>query len=238
MATIRFLLFNLLSWCAVVPWTIAVLVTWPFGTQYSFAVARNWTQLVSWLVRNICGLTYRVEGMENLPAEPCVLFIKHSSAFETYMQLILFPRSCWVLKKELLYVPFFGWTLIPLRAIAIDRAKGSTAVNQVIEQGKKRLADGLFVSIFPEGTRVPPGETKRYGKSGTLLAQAAGCPIVPVAHNAGYHWGRRRSSIKPGEVTFVIGKPVDPANRDAREVNADIQNWVESTVARIVSKSG
>jgi len=226
----------MLCWFAVVPWTIGVLVAWPFGSKYSFAVARNWSWLVSRLAQLICGLTWHVEGLENLPDQACVFFLKHSSAFETYMQLVLLPRSCWVLKKELLYVPFFGWTLIPLKAIAIDRSKGSKAVNQVIEQGKQRLAEGIFVSIFPEGTRMPAGETKRYGQSGTLLAQAAGAVIVPIAHNAGYHWPRRGNGIIPGEVSFVIGKPVDPAGRDPREVNSEIQEWVEQAVANIVAR--
>jgi 1-acyl-sn-glycerol-3-phosphate acyltransferase len=235
MATLRFLIFNLLSWCTVVPWTFALLLAWPFGSQYSYMVGRNWAQIVGWLAKYICGLSSRVEGIENFPSDSSVVFLKHSSAFETYMLLTLFPRSCWVLKKELLWVPFFGWTLIPLKAIAIDRSKGSTAVKQVIAQGAERLAEGLNVSVFPEGTRMPAGETKRYGKSGTLLAQATGHRIVPIAHNAGYHWPRRGMAIKPGVITFVVGKPVDPAGRDPGEVNAEIQSWVEAEVARIVA---
>jgi 1-acyl-sn-glycerol-3-phosphate acyltransferase len=236
MLVVRFFLFNIISWITVVFWTLGVLITWPFGHKYSYAVARNWTRLVAWLVEKICGLRYRLEGEEHFPDETCVLFIKHSSAFETYMQLVLFPRNCWVLKRELLWVPFFGWTLIPLKAIAIDRSKGGAAVKQVIEQGTERLQAGINVAVFPEGTRVPAGQTKRYGKSGTLLAQAAGCKIIPVAHNAGYHWGRRGMMIKPGTVTFVVGKPVDPAGRDPRELNEEIQNWVEDTIQRIIAR--
>jgi len=235
MRAVRFLVFNIICWLATVPWALAVLLAWPFGDQYSYAVAKNWTRVVAALAKWICGLRYRVEGMENFPDQACVVLLKHSSAFETYTQLLLFPRSCWVLKRELLWVPFFGWTLIPLKAIAIDRSKGGKAVRQVIEQGKQRLADGINISIFPEGTRMPAGETRRYGQSGTLLAQEANCLIVPVAHNAGYHWPRRGMGIVPGEVTFVVGKPVDPAGRDIRELNAEIQEWVEATVAEIVA---
>ena len=233
--TLRFLVFNLLSWIATVIWAGVVLLVWPFGARYSYAVARSWTVLIAFLARTICGLRYRTVGMENFPDESCVVFLKHSSAFETYMQLVLFPRSCWVLKRELLWVPFFGWTLIPLKAIAIDRSKGGVAVRQVISQGIERLAEGINVSIFPEGTRMPAGETRRYGQSGTLLAQEAGSLIVPVAHNAGYHWPRRGFGIVPGEVTFSVGKPVDPAGRDPREVNQEIQDWIEGEVARIVA---
>ena len=235
--TLRFIVFNMLAWCAVVPWAIGVLLAWPISANYSYAVARSWSQVVGWLVKNICGLKCRVEGIENFPEEPCVVFLKHSSAFETYMMLTLFPRSCWVLKRELLWVPFFGWTLIPLKAIAIDRAKRSAAVTQVIEQGKERLAEGINVSIFPEGTRMAPGTTKRYGKSGTLLAQAANCKIVPIAHNSGYYWPRRAREIVPGEVRFIVGEPVDPQGKDAGLVNQEIQTWVETEIASIVESS-
>jgi 1-acyl-sn-glycerol-3-phosphate acyltransferase len=236
MSFLRFAVFNVLAWVIVVLWTVVLFLVWPFGTRHSYAVSRNWAIVTGWLVQNICGLECRVEGLENFPDDSCVVFLKHSSAYETFMQLKLFPRCCVVLKRELLWVPFFGWTLIPLKAIAIDRSAGPTAVSQVIEQGKERLAEGINVSIFPEGTRMAPGNTKRYGKSGTLLAQAAGCLIVPIAHNAGYHWPRRGFGIKPGCVTFVVGKPVDPRGRDAREVNEQIQQWMEAEVARIVTK--
>jgi 1-acyl-sn-glycerol-3-phosphate acyltransferase len=234
---LRFIVFNTLSWITVIIWATVVLLVAPFGHQYPYAVARNWVRVIRKLLNWICGLRYRVEGKENLPGQPCVLFIKHSSALETFVQIGEFPRACWVLKKELLWVPFFGWALKAMQAIAIDRSAGSVAVKQVVDQGKERLRDGISVTVFPEGTRMPPGETKRYGISGTLLAQESGAPIVPIAHNAGYHWPRRTTGIKPGEVVFVIGKPVTVGDRDLREVNAEIQNWIENEVARIVSLS-
>jgi len=236
MKVLRFLVFNILSWLITIVGTILLFLVWPFGVKYCYAVSRGWAVTLAWLCKVICGLVWRVEGQENFPAKSCVVFLKHSSAFETFIQLELFPRCCVVLKRELLWVPFFGWTLIPLKAIAIDRNAGTTAVNQVIEQGKSRLAEGINVSIFPEGTRMPPGTTRRYGKSGTLLAQIAGCMIVPIAHNAGYFWPRRGFSIKPGCVTFVVGKPIDPRGREAREVNDEIQQWMEAEVARIVAR--
>ena len=235
MRALRFLLFNILSWVGVVLWGLAVFIVTPFGHRYPYAVARSWCRYISFLARTLCGLRYRVVGRENFPDEPNVIFLKHSSAFETYLQIQEFPRACWVLKKELLLVPIFGWSLRAMQAIAIDRSAGSAAVRQVVEQGKDRLSKGIWVSIFPEGTRMPAGETKRYGISGTLLAQEAGVKIIPIAHNAGYHWPRHAKSIKPGEVVFVVGEPVDPAGRDLREVNAEIQDWVESEVAAIVA---
>jgi len=237
MRYLRFVLFNAVSWVTVIVWgTVALLVT-PFGHQYAYAVARNWVGVIRKLLKWICGLSYRVEGKEHFPDQPCVMFIKHSSALETFVQIGEFPRACWVLKKELLWVPFFGWALKALQAIAIDRSAGSVAVKQVVDQGKQRLAQGISVSVFPEGTRMPPGQTKRYGISGTLLAQESGAPILPIAHNAGYHWPRRTKGITPGEVVFVVGQPVIVGDRDLREVNAEIQNWMENEVERIVSQS-
>ncbi len=206
--TLRFLVFNLLSWIATVIWAGVVLLVWPFGAEYSYAVARSWTVLIAFLARTICGLRYRTVGMENFPDESCVVFLKHSSAFETYMQLVLFPRSCWVLKRELLWVPFFGWTLIPLKAIAIDRSKGGVAVRQVISQGIERLAEGINVSIFPEGTRMPAGETRRYGQSGTLLAQEAG-----LSDRAGCPQRRVSLAADGVSASFRVRSPSRSANR-------------------------
>ena len=237
MRFLRFVVFNAVSWITVIIWGTAALLVTPFGHKYPYAVAHNWVGVIRNLLKWICGLSYRVEGKENFPDQACVMFIKHSSALETFVQIGEFPRACWVLKKELLWVPFFGWALKAMQAIAIDRSAGSVAVKQVVEQGKERLTRGISVSVFPEGTRMPPGQTKRYGISGTLLAQESGAPIVPIAHNAGYHWPRRAKGIKPGEVVFVVGQPVTVGSRDLREVNAEIQNWMENEVARIVSQS-
>ncbi len=237
MRFLRFLLFNIVSWITVIIWGTVTLLVTPFGHRYAYAVAHHWVGIIRYFLKGICGLSYRVEGKEHFPDQPCVMFIKHSSALETFVQIGEFPRACWVLKRELLWVPFFGWALKALRAIAIDRSAGSAAVKQVVDQGTQRLAEGICVSVFPEGTRMPPGETKRYGISGTLLAQVSGAYIVPIAHNAGYHWPRRARGIKPGEVVFVVGQPVTVGNRDLREFNAEIQNWMENEVERIVSLS-
>jgi 1-acyl-sn-glycerol-3-phosphate acyltransferase len=233
----RFLLFNLMSWITVVPFALLVLVAWPFGHRFAYIFAKTWAQLVLIMCQYICGLSYRVEGRENIPSGSAVFFVKHSSAFETFSCLALFPRNCWVLKRELLWVPFFGWTLIPLDSIAIDRSKGGAAVTQVVEQGIDRLNRGINVVVFPEGTRVAPGETKRYGVSGTLLAQKSNQLIVPVAHNSGYFWPRRGFGITPGEITVVIGKPIDPTGRDLRELNLEIQNWVEGKIEQMDSSA-
>ncbi len=147
---------------------------------------------------------------------------------------VVFPRQVWVLKRELLWVPVVGWGIRQLHAIAIDRKSGHSAVSQVVAQGRERIAEGDWIIVFPEGTRMPPGETRRYGVSGALLAAETGRLIVPVAHNAGRYWPRRGLLKKPGTIRVVIGEPVVAGGRDVREVNREIQEWIEATVARLM----
>ena len=183
--------------------------------------------------RFLCGLDYAVEGLENIPASPCVFMIKHTTVFETYAQLVLFPQQTWVVKRELLWIPIFGWGLAAMRPIAINRKSGRTAVTQVIEQGKDRLARGISVSIFPEGTRVRSGETKRYGVSGAAVAQVAGVPMIPVAHNAGDFWPRRGLRKRPGLIRVCVGPPISAEARKPKETNLIVQEWIESKMAQI-----
>jgi 1-acyl-sn-glycerol-3-phosphate acyltransferase len=186
-------------------------------------------------LRLICGLDYRVEGLENLPSQPHVMLWKHGSAWETFAQFLIGPPKVLVLKRELILIPFFGWGLKQLHSIAINRSAGASAVNQVVNQGVERLAEGLSVLVFPEGTRMAAGETRKYGVSGSLLAIRAGCPVVPVAHDSGYYWPRRGLLKQRGTIHVVIGKPIDTAGKDAREINAEVQEWIEAQVKRIRS---
>jgi len=227
------LVFTSLMFLSVPPYAMIVVFSRLFGKRAAYATSRAWCAGILWLAKVLCGLDYRVEGIDNLPKEPCVVLIKHSSAYETFAQFLILPRQSWVLKRELIWAPFLGWALAALHPIAINRKAGNSAVEQVIEQGKTRLADGLYVNIFPEGTRMPPGETRRYGLSGTLLAQRDHRLIAPVAHNAGDYWPRRGLRKKRGVVRFVIGPPIDPADRNPREVNAEVQTWVENKVAEL-----
>jgi 1-acyl-sn-glycerol-3-phosphate acyltransferase len=210
-----------------IPFVIVCLFL-PFRRR--FALARAYAATVLWVLKWSCGLTYRVEG-EALPQGCHVAFWKHSSSWETMAMMVVFPRQVWVLKRELIWIPVVGLAVRQLHAIAIDRKAGHSAVAQVVEQGKDRLGEGDWVMIFPEGTRMPAGETRRYGVSGTLLAGETGRLIVPVAHNAGFYWPRRGLMKRPGTVRVVIGPPVAPGERDARQVNQEIQEWVERTVA-------
>jgi 1-acyl-sn-glycerol-3-phosphate acyltransferase len=229
----RSVVFTTLMFISVALYSPFVVAGRLFGKPAAYAVAREWSRCVMWMCKTICGIDYTVEGRENIPSQTGVVLMNHASALETIAQFDLFPRQCWVLKRELMWVPFLGWALAALHSIAINRNAGRTAVRQVIDQGKARLDEGLWVIIFPEGTRMRPGETRRYGVSGTLLAEEAGRLIVPVAHNAGDFWPRRGLRKKPGTVRFCIGPPINPAGRDPREVTTEIQTWIENKVAEI-----
>jgi 1-acyl-sn-glycerol-3-phosphate acyltransferase len=195
-----------------------------------FVLARVWGLVLLWALKWTCRLDYRIEGRENLPEGNHIALWKHSSSWETIAMAVVFPRQVWVLKRELLWIPFVGWGIRQLHAIAIDRKSGSSAVHQVVEQGRQRLGEGDWVIVFPEGTRMAPGQTRKYGVSGTLLARETGHLIVPVAHDAGRYWPRRGLFKKPGRIRVVIGPPISATGADPREVNERAQAWIESTL--------
>jgi 1-acyl-sn-glycerol-3-phosphate acyltransferase len=198
----------------------------PFRAR--FVLAQVWSRVLLTTLRWCCRLDYQVTGQENLPAGNHIALMKHSSSWEAFAQVALLPAQVWVLKRELMWVPALGWSLKLMRAIAVDRGAGGTAVRGVVEQGKRRLAEGEWVVIFPEGTRMPPGQTRRYGVSGALLAVETGKLIVPVAHDAGYYWPRRGLYKKPGTIRVTIGPPIQTAGRDPRDINIEAQNWIEA----------
>jgi 1-acyl-sn-glycerol-3-phosphate acyltransferase len=216
--------FLLWTFCYAIFFVLTSLLL-PFRGR--FALARVYAHSVLVVLRWTCGLDYRVEGRENLPAGNHIALIKHASTWETVAQMVLLPPQVWVLKRELTWLPAFGWSLMLLRSIAVNRGAGGSAVKSVLEQGKARLAEGKWVVIFPEGTRMPPGETRRYGVGGALLAAANGRLIVPVAHDAGYFWPRRGLIKKPGTIRVVIGPPISAVGREPRDVNAEAQEWIE-----------
>lgn len=196
-------------------------------------MARFWAHVLLTLLRWLCRLDYTVEGQENLPRDSGIAFWKHSSTFETIAMAAVFPDQVWILKRELIWIPVVGWGLKQLHAIAIDRGAGSKAVNQVVQQGSERLQEGLWIMVFPEGTRMPPGETRKYGLSTALLASRTGRPVIPVAHDAGYYWPRRGLYKRPGTIRVVIGQPIETLGREPRDINAEVQEWIEGTIRRI-----
>ena len=214
--------------------TVMALGFWlPYRAQ--FAIARSWARILLWLLRRLCGLSYVVEGRERIPAGNHIVMSNHTSAWETIAPFLIFPPQCWVLKRELLWIPFVGWGLKLLKPIAINRGEGHRAVNQVIDQGSARLADGLWVIIFPEGTRVIAGETRKFGVSGAMLSIASGKSLVPLSHNAGTFWPRRGFLKQPGTIRVVIGKPIVPAGKDPRQLNDEVKRAIEAGLARIGS---
>lgn len=222
--------FTSFLFLSVAVWAPVCILLRLFGYRTMFAAVTLWARTVLVLLRWCCALGHSVRGLENLPADNSIILMKHSSTWETIAQLVLFPNQTWVMKRELIWAPILGWALFLLKPIAIDRGGGRNAVEQVIQKGQQRLKEGLWIVIFPEGTRVPIGESRRYGLSGALLAQAAGKPIVPIAHDAGRYWPRRGLVKKPGTVQVVIGKPIPTDGRDPRELTGEVQAWIEAEI--------
>ena len=233
MTWLRSFLYTAFLFLSVPVHATAVLLLSPFGHRVYYRVAVNWAQVNLWMLRKLCGLDFLVEGLEHVPARPCVLYWKHESVWETMAGALALPPQTWVVKRELMWLPFFGWGLALLKPIAINRAAGRTAVKQVIEQGQERLAQGLCVVIYPEGTRVLPGQARRFGVSGAALAKAAGCPILPVAHNAGDFWPRRSLLKRPGTIRVVIGPPIEPEGLTPDEITTRGRDWIQAATARI-----
>jgi len=201
--------------------------------RYRAALARQWARVSLGALKWLCGLDYVVEGREHIPAGAHISMWRHTSAWETIAQAVVFPPQAWVLKREILWIPLIGWGTKAMRPIAIDRSAHAAAVNQVVAQGRERLAQGLWILIFPEGTRVGVGERRRYGISGALLASQTGRMIVPVAHDAGRYWARRGLLKKRGTIRVVVGPAIDPAGRDARAISEEVKAWIDAKVAEL-----
>lgn len=211
---------------------IAILIL-PLPAKRRFEVIAGWPRLNLWWLAKTCKLHHEVEGLENIPRTPAIVFCKHESAWETLFLNLIFRPQVWVLKRELLWIPFFGWGLATLKPIAINRRAGRTAIEQVLQQGVDRLRAGYWVVIFPEGTRIAPGKQGRYKMGGAKLAEHTGCPVVPVAHNAGDFWPRNSFSKRPGTIRLVVGPAIDTTGLDAREINERSAAWIEARVASI-----
>jgi 1-acyl-sn-glycerol-3-phosphate acyltransferase len=210
------------------PYFLLALACAPLSRLARYRVITGWTRIVLVLVRRLLGIDWKIEGGEHLPRQPAVILAKHQSAFETLAFQAIFPPQVHVLKRELLWIPFFGWGLALMSPIAIDRARGVAALRQIARRGKERLGQGFWVVVFPEGTRVAPGERRRYQLGGAWLAAYAGAPIVPVAHNAGLLWPRKAFLKRPGTVTVRIGAPIESAGRDPETLNALAEEWIEA----------
>ncbi len=235
MMLLRSSLFSLSMILSTVVTALGLILMAPLPFVWRSRFARGYAVYNVNMLKWLCGIDYEVEGRENIPDGSAIIFCKHQSTWETYALQVLLPPQCWVLKRELMWVPFFGWGMAMLRPISIDRSSGRKAVKQIIEQGIQRLKDGIWVVIFPEGTRVPPGVRKRWGVGGALLAAKSGAPVVPVAHNAGEFWGRGSFVKRPGTIRVVIGEPIQTEGLSASEINERGEAWMDETMARISS---
>lgn len=234
MQWLRSLVFTTILFLDTFVFALLVVLATPFGLGARHGVARSWARFNLWLLKGLCGLDFVVEGRENLPMVGAhISYWKHSSTWETLAQMLIFPPQCWVLKREILWIPLIGWGVAAMRPIAINRGAGHRAVNQVVEQGAERLREGLWILLFPEGTRTRAGENRKYGLSGALLASRTGAKLVPVAHDAGTYWGRRGLLKRPGTITVVIGPPIETQGRDPRVLNEEAKAWIDATVLRL-----
>lgn len=227
MTWLRSSLFALALALITPPYALLALATFPLPRMTRYRFISGWSRIVLSLARRILRIDWRVEGREHLPARPAVILSKHQSAWETIAFQQIFPPQVHVLKRELLWIPFFGWGLALMSPIAIDRSRGVAALRSIARRGRERLAQGFWVIVFPEGTRVAPGERRPYQLGGAWLAAASGAPVVPVAHNAGVVWPRNAFIKRPGTVTVRIGPPIETQNRDPKDVNTLAEQWIE-----------
>ncbi|BAV34815.1 1-acyl-sn-glycerol-3-phosphate acyltransferase [Sulfuricaulis limicola] len=233
MIALRSLLFNLVMFVSVLIYAPLMLPTALLPYPLRYRLISQWARFQVFLLKTLCRLDYRVEGLEHLPPGAAILLSKHQSAWETIAFQQIFPAQTWVLKRELMWIPLFGWALALTRPIAIDRGAGRKAVEAVVTQGRERLQSGIWVVVFPEGTRVAPGTRKRYAMGGAILAAETGYPVVPVAHNAGSFWLRRGFLKKPGTVRVVIGPTINPRGRKAEEIIKQVEEWIEGRMVEL-----
>ena len=233
MVFVRSLIFLLLQILITPLFTLLALLSFPFHPITRYRIISGWAFTVMWLLRVLCGIRMEVRGAENIPKQPCVVLCKHQSAWETIALQKVFPPQVWVLKRELLWLPFFGWGLAMTSPIAIKRSEGREAIKQLLKQGKDRLELGFCVVIFPEGTRIPYGQRGKYKIGGAMLGAHCGAPVVPVAHNAGKLWGKNSFLKYPGVITMSIGVPIAPAGLKADEINQRAEEWIENEIQQL-----
>jgi len=237
---LRSFVFVLWMAATVVPYAMAMLLLSIFrrGTRLYWPTV-GWLRLVMWGCRWICGVRPRVQGMEHLPTAAegqaaVLLASKHQSTWETFFYPTLMPHPlAYVFKRELLYIPFFGWAMGRLDMIHIDRSKRAEAWNKVAEQGRRLFAEGVWVIMFPEGTRTPRGSQGAYKAGASRLAVATGVPIVPIAVASARCWPRRSFMVKPGVVDVSIGRPIASAGREADELIREVEAWIEAEMRRL-----
>lgn len=229
MAALRSTLYALFLAVTVIPYAFACLLWSPLPLRWRYRLTMGWPRLAVWGAKVIVGIRWEIKGAHNFPDGPAVILAKHQSAWETLFLPAYLPRqACFVYKKELHRVPFFGWGLALLKMIPIDRGRSRDAFEQIVKVGQSRLDDGRWPVLFPEGTRVAPGKTGRYKSGGAILATRTGAPVIPIALNAGECWPRNAFIKKPGLITVSVGPAIDSTGLDADALNEKVQHWIET----------
>jgi 1-acyl-sn-glycerol-3-phosphate acyltransferase len=231
----RSLVFALVQSIVTAVYALLVLAAFWVPPLPRFRFITGWCWLNLFAARWICGIRYRVIGAENVPPRDNahIVMSKHSSTWETLALNFIFPPLAFVAKKELLSIPFFGWGFSLASPITIDRKAGKDAMRQMAEQGRERIAQGFWIIVYPEGTRIRAGTRAHYKTGGARLAIALGVPLIPVAHNAGYLWPKGVLGKRPGVITVSIGPPISPNGKDMQQLMTEVENWIENEVARL-----
>ena len=237
MQALRTVVYLLFLFVTVAPWGIFSCLTFPVRQPRRYLMIAKWTDIAIWGARHIVGIDYKVIGLENVPDREkrggVIFLAKHQSRYETLLFRSMFRRMCYVYKRELHWVPFFGWGIFLCGMIPINRARGKEALDQVAAVGGQKLRDGWYMILFPEGTRVDPGKQRRYKQGGTHLSVATGVPVVPIAHNAGDVWPRGKWLKKPGTVVISIGAPISPQGLTSDQQMAKVEEWIEGEMRRL-----
>jgi 1-acyl-sn-glycerol-3-phosphate acyltransferase len=233
---LRSLLFTLGQWLFTLIFSLFAILTFPLHPITRYRAISLWARSMLWWLRVTCGVTYRIIGHENIPQHPSIILSKHQSAWETLAFQEIFPPQVWVLKRELLWVPFFGWGLAMTSPIAINRSAGREALKQMVTQGKDRMKKGFWVVIFPEGTRMAPGTKGKYHIGGAWLATHTNSTVVPVAHNAGEFWPKNSFIKRPGTITVSIGASIDSTGLKPDQLNLQVEQWIEQEMRALDQK--
>lgn len=242
MSAIRSAIHLLWMLITVIPVAFWMVAAAPFASaRHMLASANFFLACAMYGLRAICGVNWKVIGMENLPgkdangdAMPAILLVKHQSTLETFLMPLIMPRPlAYVFKKEILYIPFFGWGIGRLEMVHIDRKAGKQAFAKVAEQGRELLAKGTWVIMFPEGTRIPRGQVGQYKSGGTRLAVDTGAPVVPIAVTSAKCWPRKSWIKTPGTIEVSIGKPIPSVGRQPDELMREVQTWIEAEMQRL-----
>jgi 1-acyl-sn-glycerol-3-phosphate acyltransferase len=233
MLILRSLIYALGQWLVTPIFLVFALFTLPFSAIKRIQIISLWARIMLWWLRVTCNVSYQIKGAENIPTTPCVILANHQSAWETLAFQLIFPAQCYVMKRELLWIPFFVWGLAMTSPIAINRSAGREALKQLVKQGKERIAAGIWVVVFPEGTRIAPQQHGKFHIGGAWLASGAKANVLPVAHNAGLLWAKNSLLKRPGVITVSIGKVIDCSAIKPDALNTQVEAWIKNEMVSL-----